>query len=515
MNHNDHKEKFQCQSKRTQDNSSFFECESKKKKLNNMSIQVLRSPSPVKSLTVFPKMPLYFNKVKMGKNTSFKKSSNFSVKSLKTFSERLFDLRNNEKINKIRTVFQKNIPSKGFIRIDEKNRLADTEMSQISQNKVGERSFSSNDGFYDSYSKLYMTKRNISSEELGIYFKGKSIFLLPVLLKAVTAPAYEPPDLDHDWVVIGIIAYKSVPKYIQNEKKDLDIKSRYCVLTLTDLKWEIRLFLFGEAFERYWKVQVGHIIAILNPGIMKPKKVDSGDFSLVLSYEYDSLLELGLSRDLGFCSALKRNGKQCTAWVDIRYSEVCGFHVDQGMRKIRNSRMEIATGVQLYSPKKNKYISTRIGYSRGPKSAEGLLSEYTGWVYDPWNGNVFMMSGLPYGYERDALDAKRTKRMQQQLQKQAQESSIVSRLLTYDNTSQMVINDALKNDIESIRCVSSDSLDDSANLYKGPFSVQSIKRIGFDPYSHSVSTSRSFIRPTVCPLSFDTCHGSDSDLEII
>ncbi|KAG5437695.1 hypothetical protein PCANB_000732 [Pneumocystis canis] len=484
--------------------------ENKQKRLSNVDIQVLRSP--MKLLSSPNKVFLNPNRGKVKNNSFLKKSSISPTKSFKAFSEKLHDLRK-KKVKDVKVASRKSTFSKGFMELNKKNKSSDEGISQILQNK--ETVSSSEKGFYDPYSTLYLLKRNISNDELSFYFKGKRILLLSVLLKIVTAPAYELPDLQDDWVVIGIIAYKSVPKYIQNEKKDMDVKARYCVLTLTDLKWEISLFLFDGAFERYWKIQVGYVIAILNPGIMKPKKIDSGEFSLVLSYEYDSLIELGPSRDLGFCSALKRDGKQCTAWVDIRHSEVCGFHVDQGIRKTGNSRMEIASGTRLYSPKKNKYILAKIGYSRGPKSAERLLAQHTGWIHDPWNGNVFMMPGCSSSYKCDSLNTKRVEKIRYKCRKQEQESNIICKLLDSDHIPKKIISDTLKNGIESSQSVCSAPIEDSVKLNVKPFSAQSIRRIGFNPYDHLEKASQLSTGSTACFLSSNACHNSDSDLEII
>ncbi|KAG5513305.1 hypothetical protein PMAC_001368 [Pneumocystis sp. 'macacae'] len=487
----------------------------KRKRLSDVDIQVLRSPSPgnLKSNILSTEVFLDFEKRKLKKDAPLKIPI-LPIKPFKTFSEKLSDLRSKERTKKIKTTVQETTLSKGFVKSNEKNKLVNQGIFQVIQNK---KVLSSQESFYDPYSMLYLSKRNIPHDELSSYFKGKKIFSLSMLLKTVTAPAYDFPNDGYDWVVVGIIAYKSIPKYVQSRKKDIDIKSRYCVLTLTDLKWEISLFLFSDAFERYWKVQVGYIVAILNPGIMKPKKIDSGYFSLVLSHEYDSLLELGLSRDLGFCNVLKRDGKQCAAWIDIRHSEICAFHLDQGVRRTKNARMEIAVGTQLYSPKKNKHMSTKVGYSDGFKSAEGLLAEYTGWVHDPWNGNVFVMPGSSSNYKHDALDNKKVEKVRHRLQKQARESNILRRF-SAQNISQNIVFGTLKSEAESICPTSSAPLESSIRLHSRPFSAQSVKRIGFDPYIsyNQLSQTPCLSTPSsVCPLSLSTRYSSDSELEII
>ncbi|KAG4305831.1 hypothetical protein PORY_000741 [Pneumocystis oryctolagi] len=518
------KSQFQLKHK---DLCSLEKVKNKGESSRNINVQVSRSPSPVKSSDFFPKMffdsrkgtsilflcsPAFKYVEKIMKN-EFLKTPVLFTKPSKTFSEKLVDLRNKEKIGKSKGSIRKAVFSKGFIKSTEKNKLANQRIFQVIGNK---RDFflSSEKDSYDPYSSLYLSKRTISHDELSLYLEGKKIVLLPELLKTVTAPSYELPDFDGDWIVMGIVAYKSIPKYIQTEKKDMDIKSKYCVLTLTDLKWEISLFLFRGAFERYWKTQVGYVIAILNPGIMKPKKIDSGEFSLVLSYEYDSLLELGLSRDLGFCSALKRDGKQCTAWVDICHSEVCGFHVDQGMRKARNSRMEVAVGTKLCSPKKSKYMLTKVGYSNGPKSAEGLLSEHTGWVHDPWNGNIFIMPNTFSSYKQYALSAKKVEKIHK-FQKNAHESNMTWRFLASEYIPKKSISDISKSNIEAMSSISVTPDENSTDNHTRPFSVQSIKRIGFDPYNHTSQISRQSSHSTSRSLSLNTHYSSDSELEII
>jgi minichromosome maintenance protein 10 len=117
------------------------------------------------------------------------------------------------------------------------------------------------------------------------------------------------------------------------------------VMLLTDLKWELDLFLFDSAFEKLWKLTVGTIIAILNPNFMPPPRgrADTGKFSLSLNSNADTVLEIGAARDLGFCKSVKKDGKTCTTWVDKRHTEVCDFHVNETLRKTHANRMEVNT----------------------------------------------------------------------------------------------------------------------------------------------------------------------------
>ncbi|GAO52354.1 hypothetical protein SAICODRAFT_19449 [Saitoella complicata NRRL Y-17804] len=192
-------------------------------------------------------------------------------------------------------------------------------------------------GILEPYSKQYLTKQLIDKEDLSEHFRGRTLFTIPDLLKTVTGPAFEAPDVVGDWILLGIIASKSdVRTASKGEQR------KYLVLTLTDLKYDIEIFLFGPAFEKFWKVTRGTLIALLNPAVMKPRVSTAVTFSLNLSEPEDQLLEIGRSRDLGVCSAMKKDGGRCKMWVDLQKGEWCGFHVDMNLKKIRSGRMELA-----------------------------------------------------------------------------------------------------------------------------------------------------------------------------
>ena len=115
------------------------------------------------------------------------------------------------------------------------------------------------------------------------------------------------------------------------------------VIRLTDFKWELDLFLFDTGFDAFWKLTPGTVIAVLNPGIMPPKDRATGAFSLKLSSSEDTVLEIGTSKDLGFCNAVKSNGMECLQWIDGRKTEVCEYHIALKVDKARKGRMQLNT----------------------------------------------------------------------------------------------------------------------------------------------------------------------------
>ncbi|KAI4149453.1 MAG: hypothetical protein L6R39_002503, partial [Caloplaca ligustica] len=228
----------------------------------------------------------------------------------------------------------------------------------------------SDPSLFEPFSSVHLSKRLIPHESLTETFSGKSILLLPNVLGTVKAPDYSfSDDLEADIVILAIIASKSTPLTHKDHHKtttgtapastsasdtpktslaeaaesEINERGKYMALTLTDLKWTLDLYLFSSAFTRFRKLTPGTVIAILNPNIMPPPPHNphTNRFSLTLHSNEDTILELGTSRDLGWCSSVKKDGKLCDAWIDKRHTTVCEFHVDCVIEKTRRGRMEI------------------------------------------------------------------------------------------------------------------------------------------------------------------------------
>ncbi|KAL9011732.1 MAG: hypothetical protein Q9173_003440 [Seirophora scorigena] len=218
---------------------------------------------------------------------------------------------------------------------------------------------------FEPFSSLHLSKRLIPHDSLTQALSGKSILLLPNVLASVKAPDYSfPDDLSADIVILAIIASKSTPLAHKDQHKitpssatasnpktshaeaaesAANERGKYMVLTLTDLKWTLDLYLFGSAFTRFRKLMPGTLVAVLNPSIMPPppRNPHNNRFSLTLGANDDTVLELGTSRDLGWCASVRKDGRTCDAWIDKRHTSVCEFHVDLVVDKARRGRMEL------------------------------------------------------------------------------------------------------------------------------------------------------------------------------
>ncbi|KAI1430718.1 hypothetical protein GGR50DRAFT_165589 [Xylaria sp. CBS 124048] len=203
---------------------------------------------------------------------------------------------------------------------------------------------------FEPYSSIHLKKRIIPHSILSRNLANMKTFGIQDLLRQVVAPAFELPDVEQDIVVFGILASKSEPRTHKDggnkikEKEAADpTRTKYMVLTLVDLKWELELYLFGSGFERYWKLTPGTLLAILNPNIMPPapNKKDTGRFSLVINSGIDTILEVGLARDLGFCKSVKKDGALCSSWVNSKRTEFCEFHMNLALSKKRLARQDV------------------------------------------------------------------------------------------------------------------------------------------------------------------------------
>ena len=220
---------------------------------------------------------------------------------------------------------------------------------------------------FEPYSSTHLSKRIIPHQVLTRTLSGKKTFLIPDLLRIVKGPNFSGPDIEEDVVIFGIIASKSEPKAHQNQNSKTPKKGKFMVMTLTDLKWELDLFLFDTAFDKFWKMTPGTIIAILNPLFMPPPrgKADTGKFSLTLNSDADTVLEIGSARDLGFCKTIKRDGKTCDSWVDKRHTEFCDYHVNETLKKTHAARMEVNTmtfGKGAYNGARNSNSKQKGGH---------------------------------------------------------------------------------------------------------------------------------------------------------
>lgn len=310
---------------------------------------------------------------------------------------------------------------------------------------------------FEPFSSLHLSKRLLPHNFLTGTFSEKHIFLLPSLLGAVKSPDFLLPDISEpDYVVLAIIASKSSPLNHKGVHKSTSADStsvaeaadseqntngKYMVLTLTDLKWSVDLFLFATGYTRFRKLTPGTIVALLNPEIMPPPpgRADTGRFSLKLASSDDTVLEIGTSRDLGWCKSVRKDGKQCGSWIDKRHTEFCEFHVDVVVERTRRGRMEVQGMSAPFAPGGRRGGRTGHfgGNKRGRKPArdDGLTRE--GPQYDRGSASrYFVAPSIPGFSAAQLLDAEggierggsKEERIRKRLAEREKENEIAKKL---------------------------------------------------------------------------------------
>ncbi|KAI1325961.1 hypothetical protein F5Y16DRAFT_250073 [Xylariaceae sp. FL0255] len=222
---------------------------------------------------------------------------------------------------------------------------------------------------FEPYSSVHLSKRIIPHTTLTRNLSDKQVYTIPDILKHVKAPEYQLPEVESDIVVFGILAAKSEPKAHQKPQSNLkekadtsepEARAKYMVLKLTDLKWELELFLFGSGFDRFYRLTPGTLLAILNPTIMPPppNRTDTGRFSLVINSNCDTILEIGNARDLGYCKSIKKDGQPCGSWVNKKRTEFCEFHMNLALDRKRLARQEVNAFDTGLGPGKKKQTNS-------------------------------------------------------------------------------------------------------------------------------------------------------------
>lgn len=270
----------------------------------------------------------------------------------KTFNERLADARSDDLKRQQKHDKQARTRSTGF------GVKASSEVQDDVPRTSRSQPISTGPLDIEEHSSFALSRRMMSASQLTAALQDKDIYTLPRLLRDVHGPDYDPPEghpSTADYVLLAIIASKSQPRDTVSKVQSTDPAdpssgpqtSKFSVLHLTDLEWTTDLFLFDTGFTRFRKLTVGSVIAILNPLIMPPKphKRDTGQFALKLGSSEDTVLEIGMAKDLGFCKSIKKDGAECNAWIDKRKTEFCDFHVNLALSKSKSSRAEVSAMV--------------------------------------------------------------------------------------------------------------------------------------------------------------------------
>lgn len=251
----------------------------------------------------------------------------------------------------------------------------------------------------EEFSGKWISRRYIPTDDLRTVFKDMKILRLPKLFSKVRPPKFDEPDYAN-WVAIGILSFKSPIKMTSSEKP-----AKYFKMTLTDFKFNLDVYIFGNKnVEKYYNLKVSDVIAILNPDILpwRPTEVNNDEFkgsvvksfNLSIRHDFDCILEIGTSRDLGFCAVYnKSSSKPCGAPINKSAEDRCQYHQEIRIRQVNAQRLELNGNKSLRSPTKNGIRQSLYGNSnkRGRKF-ELLPDKYAPKVQERESENMLYFS---------------------------------------------------------------------------------------------------------------------------
>lgn len=182
-------------------------------------------------------------------------------------------------------------------------------------------------------------------------------------------------DVDADFVVIGVLAYKGPIRTTNPSNRETSKERKNVRFSLVDFSTTnaaasgtgtLSLILFeatsvddeierdgyklprytggsGGAYEKFWKESPGAVVAILNPRILRDRPHPGYPNTYTITPgSADSMMVIGRSADLGTCQALKRDGTTCKDWCDARQRNYCQFHVEAQIKRTKSQRLETA-----------------------------------------------------------------------------------------------------------------------------------------------------------------------------
>ncbi|CUS24743.1 LAQU0S19e00628g1_1 [Lachancea quebecensis] len=254
----------------------------------------------------------------------------------------------------------------------------------------------------ESYSGFNISRRYMSTSDLNEVMRDTKVLRLPKLFSKVRPPKFTEPDYAN-WVTIGIMSFKSEVKLTSSSKP-----SKYFKITLTDFTHNLDVYIFNNInVEKYYNLRVGDIIAILNPDILpwRPSQVNNDEFSgpvvksfnLSIRHNFDCVLEIGTSKDLGFCRIPnKATRKPCGAPINRAATDRCEYHQDVRFRHVNAQRVELNGSTSLRSPVKNGKKQALYGTSGVKRKLQLLPDKHAPQAQDGEGQNTLFFSNPNY-----------------------------------------------------------------------------------------------------------------------
>ncbi|CCH62049.1 hypothetical protein TBLA_0G01020 [Henningerozyma blattae CBS 6284] len=205
----------------------------------------------------------------------------------------------------------------------------------------------------EKYSGLWISRRYLKEETIDQLLQDIKILRLNKLFAKIRPPKFESPQYSN-WVAVGVITEKSGFKLTSS-----NTPRKYFKFTIGDFQQNISIFVFNrEAIAKYYNLRVGDIICILNPVIAPWRPSEENgyikSFNLSIQTKYDCIIEIGKSRDLGWCNVpvKSKGGKPCGTPINKTKDKCCEFHRETEFRNAAAKRIELNGSFALGAPTK-------------------------------------------------------------------------------------------------------------------------------------------------------------------
>ncbi|OVA19594.1 zinc finger protein [Macleaya cordata] len=182
----------------------------------------------------------------------------------------------------------------------------------------------------EKFSGLRIRDLLVSSAELSDHFSDIRFVRLPAIRNSLLGDT-----ISGSWATVGVLTEKGNPKVSSTGKN-------YCIWKIGCLDEKtLSVFLFGDAYSRYCKEQVGTVFALFNCGVRKDN--EGNGFSLSV-FSAGQILKMGTSIDYGVCKGKRKDGMACTVVINKRRGIYCKYHTANASQKYSVTRSELKGG---------------------------------------------------------------------------------------------------------------------------------------------------------------------------
>ncbi|KAG7270320.1 hypothetical protein CRUP_030220 [Coryphaenoides rupestris] len=196
----------------------------------------------------------------------------------------------------------------------------------------------------EKYSGLRLRNPCVSSCEMDRKMADRRLIRLSQLPQRAIQEKLE----DSDWVTFAVL----ISKATKQSKGSGNTFSAWTLCDLHDLEVCVTLLLFGNEHKEHWKTDVGTVIGVLNPNLMKPRDGYDG-VSLSVDNPQKVLL-MGVAMDYGTCKGVKKSGEPCSKIVNMYECQYCQYHVTAQYKKMSSKRAELQSSYSGKAPGKVK-----------------------------------------------------------------------------------------------------------------------------------------------------------------